>query len=426
MPLHAINPKTWDGNLRQQVKLEHGMGWSISHQAGRIKLTRRNPADGSRSSVILDLPWGPPTTAREVLEAIATLRQRIDTRGISLRAAHELDATAATINGTVDWSAIQAGFLDSLKSRKGTTLSDVRRRVERTLQTLATKPVPHDGKELMHLYEQQHLSELAPGSAGRRRNLQDVARFLTFAVEECDAPQQWLPLKGQKRRELVGAADGRDATLTPPIKPEQLGALLDALEADGRHDLRLAVGLVGLYGLRPAELATLRIEGDRLLVGQVKRNSADMRKSAQEQARLKERRVLPLDLPTHPGLGAQLAAQWASGLVKLPPQIATAVAAGDFKLTGDALRQYLNRYQPWKALVAATPGLTPYSLRHGFAWRAHKAYARSLSVRDAAALMGHDPVTHSKFYGRWTDEQGLLDPVAGLTGSAASGVLTPP
>jgi integrase len=74
--------------------------------------------------------------------------------------------------------------------------------------------------------------------------------------------------------------------------------------------------------------------------------------------------------------------------------------------------------------VDATPGLTPYSLRHGFAWRAHKAYARSLSVRDAAALMGHDPVTHSKFYGRWTDEQGLLDAVAGLTSTAASGAPT--
>jgi integrase len=423
MPRNAINPRSWDGNLRQQLKLEHGKGWSVAEQSGRIKLTRRDLDDNTRSSVMIDLPWGPPTTAREVLEAVATLRQRMDTRGISLRAAHDLNATAATVNGTVDWDAIQTRFLDSLKSRKGTTLGDVRRRVERTLQTLTTKPVPHDGKELMLRYEQQHLGELAPGSAGRRRNLQEVARFLTFAVEECDAPQQWLPLKGQKRRDLVGAADGRDATVTPPIKPEQLGALLDALDADGRHDLRLAVGLVGLLGLRPAELATLRLEGDRLLVGQVKRNSADMNKTAQEQARLKERRVLPLDLPTHPGLGAQLAAQWASGLVKLPPQIATAVAAGDLKRTGDALRQYLNRYQPWKALVATTPGLTPYSLRHGFAWRAHKAYARPLSVRDAAALMGHDPETHSKFYGRWTDEQGLLDAVAGLTGTAVSGAL---
>jgi integrase len=404
---------TWDSNLRQQIKLEHGKGWSVSEQSGRIKLTRRDD-DGSRSSVMVDLDWGPPTSARQVLEAIATLRDRMDARGISLRAAHGLNATSATVNGTLDWYAIQDRFLDSLKDRKETTLKDVRRRVERTLQTLATKPLPRDGKELMHRYEQQHLGHLPPGSVGRRRGLQDVARFLAYAVEECDAPQQWLPLTGQKRRELVGAADGRDAALTPPIKPEQLGSLLDAFEADGRHDLRLAVGLVGLYGLRPAELATLRMEGERLLVGQVKRNSADMRKSAQQQALTKERLVLPLDLPTHPGLGAQLAAQWASGLVKLPPQIATAVAAGDFKLTGDALRQYLNRYQPWKALVDATPGLTPYSLRHGFAWRAHKAYARSLSVRDAAALMGHDPVTHSKFYGRWTDEQGLLDAVAGL------------
>lgn len=51
---------------------------------------------------MLDLLWGSLTTARELLEAVATLRQRIDTRGISLRAAHELNATAVTISGTGD------------------------------------------------------------------------------------------------------------------------------------------------------------------------------------------------------------------------------------------------------------------------------------------------------------------------------------
>ena len=30
----------------------------------------------------------------------------------------------------------------------------------------------------------------------------------------------------------------------------------------------------------------------------------------------------------------------------------------------------------------------------------------------AAALMGHDPSTHQKHYGRWVDEQGLDDAVA--------------
>ena len=74
----------------------------------------------------------------------------------------------------------------------------------------------------------------------------------------------------------------RKAKLTPPLKPEQLAALLDQLEADGKSELRLAVGLVwfglvGLFGLRPAELAALRVEDKdgnlKLRVGQVKRNA---------------------------------------------------------------------------------------------------------------------------------------------------------
>lgn len=411
--------QTWDQTLRTQLKQEQGRGWSVSEQAKRIKLTRRD-ADGRRSSVMLELPWG-ATPVRTVLAAVAVLRERMESRGLTLHAANELTARA-TDPAALDWAVVAKGFRASLKGRRGTTMSDLDTRIRRTLEALASKPAPRDGRELFEAYERMHLSTLEPGSEGRRRNLQDVARFLNYAVDQCGAPVTWRPPAAEQRRALVGAGDGRDAKLTPPIKPEQLESLLDALEADGRHDLRLAVGLVGLYGLRPAELATLRLEGDRLLVGQVKRNAKDMLKSKQAQARSKERRVLPLDLPSHPGLGAQLAAQWGSSLVKLPPQIATAAAAGDLKLVGDAFRQYLNRYRPWRDLVATTPGLTPYSLRHGFAWRAHKGYARSLSVRDTAALMGHSTDTHNRYYGSWVDEEGLLEAVAALTAAATPSV----
>jgi integrase len=147
----------------------------------------------------------------------------------------------------------------------------------------------------------------------------------------------------------------------------------------------------------------------------VKRNRRTM-KSA-KAARL----VLPLEIPGRDD-GARALNLYASGLVKLPKAIRTAIDSGEFKKVGDAFRQLLDRYPLWASMVKATAGLTPYSLRHGYAWRAHKAYARPLSVRDAAALMGHNPNTHHRHYGRWTDEQGLLDAVAGLTGSAASGV----
>ena len=72
--------------------------------------------------------------------------------------------------------------------------------------------------------------------------------------------------------------------------------------------------------------------------------------------------------------------------------------------------------------MATTPGLTPYSLRHGWAWRAHKLYDRPLSIRDAAALMGHDAATHSRYYGSWVDEDDLRATVARLTATSKEAV----
>ena len=81
------------------------------------------------------------------------------------------------------------------------------------------------------------------------------------------------------------------------------------------------------------------------------------------------------------------------------------------KCVGDSFRQLFDRDPYWQQLQGLH-GLTSYSLRHGYAWRAHKCGDRQMAVRDAAALMGHDPSTHQKHYGRWVDEQGLDDAVA--------------
>ena len=58
----------------------------------------------------------------------------------------------------------------------------------------------------------------------------------------------------------------------------------------------------------------------------------------------------------------------------------------------------------WQSLKASNPELTPYSLRHGYAWRAAKYYPQPLPLRDTAKLMGHDLKTHIRHYGQWTDD----------------------
>tara|TARA_B100000073_G_C23250370_1_gene378015 strand:- start:37 stop:267 length:231 start_codon:yes stop_codon:yes gene_type:complete len=54
--------------------------------------------------------------------------------------------------------------------------------------------------------------------------------------------------------------------------------------------------------------------------------------------------------------------------------------------------------------VKANPGLSPYSLRHGYAYRGALA---DIPLRQLAASMGHDERTHMKHYGQWADEAGL-------------------
>jgi len=59
-----------------------------------------------------------------------------------------------------------------------------------------------------------------------------------------------------------------------------------------------------------------------------------------------------------------------------------------------------------------TQGLKVYSLRHGFAWRAHKELENPLTVRGASAFMWHDPQTHFRHYSRWVHEAGLEEAAA--------------
>jgi integrase len=408
----------WVRRLREQIKLEHGQGWSIREQAGKVKLTRRF-ADGSSSSVSLEIHWG-PSCGTAVLSAMASLQERMDNQQLGLAEAHALQGGARTPGNddAVDWPAVAAAFLESRQDRRPTTLVDLHRRVGLALKTLESRPRPQDGRSLMRAYARQNFRRSPPGGQGRKRHLGDVAALLRFAVTRTGAPARWMPLEGEQLEELIGTADagpGADE-LTPPVKPQQLAGLLDHLREGGKDEFWLAVALVGLFGLRPAELAALRVVDGHLRVGgHVKRNRRTMKQPKGD------RLVLPLDIPGREGEGQRALDLYASGKLKLPYAIRTAIRGGEFKPVGDAFRQLLDRLPCWQLILLEAPGITPYSLRHGYAWRAHKCYERSLSIRDVAALMGHNPATHHRHYGRWVDDAGLIDAVSRVVGAAHTG-----
>ena len=403
---------SWTGALRALIKTEHGFGWSIREHRGKVQLTRRFE-DGTRSAVSLDLPWD-ASCQTGVVNAVGEIRQRMDAHGLGLAEAYGLIHSAPTAEtGRLDWVVVVQKFMLSREGRRETTLRDLRTRMARTLEVLQATPRPRDGRSLMRAYAAQHFEDCPVGGVGRKRQLLDVAGLLRFAVNKAGAPDRWLPPPAEEIEALIGHAD-RHHEDSVPIKPEQLAALLDALREAGKEELHLAVSLVGLFGLRPAELGVLRVEEGRLYVGNVKRNARTLKVVKPE------RRALPLDLPGREGEGTKAVALLRSGLVKLPVAIRNQAAAGSHKGVGDAFRQLLDRFPFWQSLAAATPGLTPYSLRHGYAWRGHKAYERSITVRDLAALMGHNPATHHRHYGKWTDETGLEEAVARAMGLLAS------
>ena len=418
MPKTITRAGNWDHDLRRQIKREHGTGWKVQGQAKGTRVFK-TMEDGSRPSVTLDIKWA-AGSATAIANAVGVLAARMKEQDISLREAHQRTQQVAgvvtgqgVVAGAIDWRAAADAFLESRSDRRSTTMADKSKRVNNAVALLSSTPRPTDGKSLMQAYARNYFDGCTPGGAGRKRHFVDVAAFLNYAIEKCGAPGRWKPLEGEDRDVLIGTADNSDDRLTPPVKPDQLAALLDALVADRKPELWMAVALVGCFGLRPAELAALEIEDGKLKVrSNVKRNKSSMKK--QKPPRL----ALALELEGRDD-GARALAQYKSGLVKLPRAIRTAIDSGEFKKVGDAFRQLLDRYPFWQSLVAVTPGLTPYSLRHGWSWRAHKGYSTPLSVRDAAALLGHTPSTHHRHYGRWTDEQGLLDAVAKITRTAA-------
>ena len=99
-----------------------------------------------------------------------------------------------------------------------------------------------------------------------------------------------------------------------------------------------------------------------------------------------------------------LAAQWASGQVKLPRAIHTQIDRGNLKATGSQFYRHLQRCSYWNALVEANPDISPYSLRHGWAFHAHKHLERSLDTSVASKFMGHSEAIHTRTYSAWCDQ----------------------
>jgi integrase len=319
--------------------------------------------------------------------------------------------TAFTDDG---WKATADEFLESLSSNRLTTQILAERRVRRAVKSLTTKPRPRNYESLLRRYAKQHFYDkfgnvkTPAGGVERRRSLQEVKRFLEFAVRVCNAPKRYLPTKNPRLElELIGKSPvTTKQKRTVPLKPADFSAFLDWLEAHDKPELRLAVGLVGYFGLRNSELAVLQPNPERgeLRVGMNVKSNAKTELRGTREPRL----VLPLAVEGRPINEAQdMLAQYASGLLKLPKAIRNQIEwvdnkeKGHFQDVGEAFAKAVQRTEFWKNLKKREPDIRPYSFRHGWAYRAHQSATARLPIAQAAALMGHGIDVHLRDYGSW-------------------------
>jgi integrase len=400
MPRLSSSTPRWVTTLRSLIKQQHGVGWSIREQSGRVKLSRRW-RDGTSESAMLPLAWdrSSSTTIANWLNAI---HQRMEDAGIPLKDAVDLQSKAAAVGlsaaameplpgeEAINWHEVVERFRKHKTSDTGECREDSFDRnydlkLRQFLEVVQSRPMPRDARTTLASLRDNFGG--APGSSGRRQRIQYCAQLLRFAVEECGAPEPWRPPSDLSN--FIGKAKGEASSDGTPIQDAQLIQLLA-----GIPDRRwwMAVGLCAVYGLRPVELRHIRRSNDGRGL-----HCSYMKQTARGATRPGD--ILGIDPIGLPGLAQQLLE--ALDTVAMPP------LGNGSNTAATALSTYLRRRPIWQKLraEAAAKGeqLTCYSFRHGYALRAH--LVAELPPRVAAQQMRHSLQTHMRHYGRWCDAE---------------------
>ena len=418
--------RDWQADLRARIKHANGNGWSVrEHRNGHVQLTRIYP-DRSRSSCYLPLLWN-RESSEQIGNWVTRIHELMVERDCSLAEAVELRKAfegSGGVQGASEqeftaegWQKAAGAFLESLSGNRPSTQKLTRQRVEKAVLTIQAKPKPKTGEQVLRRYAAMHFHDakgnvtVPPGGNGRKRGLEDVERFLRFAVDKRGAPSRFKPPADKEvKNSLIGSSPlSTDEELTVPIKPDEISAFLDWLEEHKKPELRLAVGLVSYFGLRKAELAVLMPENGRLYVAMTVKENARTKAKGKRKPRL----AGALAIEGRPkSEAADMLAQLESGLVKLPKAIRNQIdmvpQKGHFQDVGDAFGQLVRRTEWWKQFRLRNPEITENSFRHGWAWRAHLcSESGSMPLRVAAAMLGHSQQTHIRHYGTWIDEPAL-------------------
>ena len=428
---------SWEKELRKNICTNFGRGIRVNGEnSGRTKILYvYNEGLGSankRTSQTLPIEWK-KTSGIEILKAIEFIKPLVVEKNLTLKEAtrrwkaqfigeaqkqpnkswndfllirplNKRDANyEKDLKEYLNAASKVDQFMQTKQGLTSKTEKDWARRISRFLEEMNNNPSPNTGVELIKKLSDKYLTEIEPDE--RKRYINAWCEILKYGIERhSQNEKRWQPPNETYRKELIGKSNRtKQDKLTPYIEEHDLFRLLDDLESRD-SSLFLAVGLISIFGLRLSELAVLRVLDGKLYVGNIKNN-------INTKAKKEDRRVFPMDLFTRKNLGKKLIELYESKKIPLPKpvlnQIEMVKDKNRYGDVGQALRQRIERNKVWKEIIKTNPEITPYSLRHRYAHQCHKGSTIPISVKDAAAAMGHSVETHNSFYGSYTTELSL-------------------
>ena len=428
---------SWEKELRKNICTNFGRGIRVNGEnSGRTKILYvYNEGLGSankRTSQTLPIEWK-KTSGIEILKAIEFIKPLVVEKNLTLKEAtrrwkaqfigeakkqpnkswndfllirplNKRDANyEKDLKEYLNAASKVDQFMQTKQGLTSKTEKDWARRISRFLEEMNNNPSPNTGVELIKKLSDKYLTEIEPDE--RKRYINAWCEILKYGIERhSQNEKRWQPPNETYRKELIGKSNRtKQDKLTPYIEENDLHRLLDDLESRD-SSLFLAVGLISIFGLRLSELAVLRVLDGKLYVGNIKNN-------INTKAKKEDRRVFPMDLFTRKNLGKKLIELYESKKIPLPKpvlnQIEMVKDKNRYGDVGQALRQRIERNKVWKEIIKTNPEITPYSLRHRYAHQCHKGSTIPISVKDAAAAMGHSVETHNSFYGSYTTELSL-------------------
>lgn len=410
---------TWDSKLRDRIKRSENVVAGLTVRAvgvpGHMSVRLRSTRFGNGSCVFNQIKWVASNEDKiyDVCQDISRLLLKSKTFNEACEALFNREAANAS-DGDLNWRVVVDSLFEANPAWRNKTYKDHKSRAEKFLSLFGDNP-PRDGVQVYRLYQRANFFDADGQSIGsrdsRRRHLDTIDMILERGVREFAADKRWVVTDKVIRKEVLEGNELR----TPkkyrrPIKDAELATLLDRLKAED-SGLYCFVGFVSIYGIRPAEIAVLNGDpnGDPYVLDHVIKRNTHTRNLPPTPRPLK-----PLDIPGREGEGEKIWQMLRRGLVQLPPYLHNAIKRArkrnDYSCVGDAITQILTRDSSiWKEMAEATfvegeGAITPYSMRHSFAWRGIRSYNFPIPDNIMALWMGNTPKVFKDYYGSYASK----------------------